>query len=186
MHDEKWGPIHFGKGKCRRFDDPDGKYGVMYCGATYYASFTESVGQEIPPPASVSAGMLDESIVITEDQLAAYHLCRLNVSRPLRLVDLTGPFLKHFRADAQVTIGTDYRDSQRLSQAIHSHPDKVDGIYYTAKTDPQQASFALFDRCKKAVRIEKKMGSLLERANRHILARIVSRYRITIIPGTSP
>jgi hypothetical protein len=184
MHDAAWGPVHFGKGKCRRFDDPDGKFGVMYCGASYYGAFSETVGQEAPPPASI-AGFLDQNLVVTEDQLDAYHLCRLNVTRTLRVVDLRGQFLKHFRADAQLTIGPDYDDSQLLSQTIYNHPDKVDGIYYLARNDPQQASFALFQRCKKAIRVEKKMGSLLNPTNRHILARIVNHYQLTIIAGAS-
>lgn len=186
MHDTAWDPIHFGKGKCWRFDDPEGRFGVMYCGASYYGAFSETIGQEIPPPESIPGGFLDQDVIITEDQLSAYRLSRLVSKKPLRLVDLTGPFLKHFRASAQHTVGLDYRDSQQLSRKIYDHPDKVDGIYYLARNDPHEGSFALFQRCRKTIIIEKRLGSLLEPANRHTLARIVNHYQLTIIPASPP
>lgn len=140
MHHSKWGPLYFGKDGSSRFSDPERKYGVLYGGLTYFGAFSESIGQEIAP-VDLSLNILDQMLSVTDAQLKEHELCILKPLRSLQLVDLQGPLLRHFGADARLIIGDDYALSQKFSRAIHQHPDNIDGIRYRARSDIRLLSF---------------------------------------------
>lgn len=180
MHRSKRGPLNFGKEGITRFADPGKKYGVLYGGLTYFGAFSETIGQAIAPE-ELSSNILDQLLSVTEAQLKEYELSILKPLRSLQLVDLQGPLLRHFGADARLIMGDDYAQSQVFSKAIHEHPDKVDGIRYRARSDPEQISFAIFDRCSDVVRVEKSIGSLVAEENSEILAAILEHYKIALV-----
>jgi hypothetical protein len=66
--------------------------------------------------------------------------------RPLRLADLTGASLKRLGGHAALSGNASYRLPQKWSQAIHRHPDAVDGFVYMSRHLNTERAVVLFDR----------------------------------------
>ncbi len=107
--------------------------------------------------------------------LASRGLARIHASRPLQLVDLTGPELTRLGADARLGSGEDYGLSQRWSRALWSQPDRPDGIYYRSRHDPSRCSLALYDRVA-SVLAEQPLGSFASPGLRPLLGAILDKY----------
>jgi len=121
-----------------RFDDPEGKYGVLYLAQHPAGAFIETFGElvttaKLPRP-------------ITSQELSGKGLCELVCDRPLRLVDLTGKGLARIGADARVCVGDDYPLSQLWSKALNDHASRVDGLLYRCRHDPEQIAAAIFNQ----------------------------------------
>ncbi len=84
-------------------------------------------------------------------------------SRPLRLVDLTGPALSQIGADGRLTTGR-YDISQQWALALHQHPEQPDGLLYRSRHDPSQLCAAIFDRAADALTASP-LGSLADPTN---------------------
>ncbi len=136
-------PVFFGKSQTNRWDAPGGEYGVLYLGGDEYCAFMESIGR----------GAL-RTRFIPASQLRHGRLCRIRFSRDLRLVDLAGSGgLTRVGAEGSIASGCGYRNSQRWSHALRSHPAKPDGIYYRSRYDPARTACALFDSCARYAKI---------------------------------
>lgn len=135
-HDTGLKPIHYGTGVRYRFDDPEGKYGVLYVARHPSGAFIETFGE------LVSVAELPRTI--TSQELSRRGLCELVCDRPLRLVDLTGKGLARVGVDARICVGDDYPLSQLWSKAFHDHPSRVDGLLYRCRHDPEQIAAAIF------------------------------------------
>lgn len=146
-----------------RFDAPNGEFGVLYVGGDEHAAFIETFGH--------NTGLRR---IGTED-LAARRLARIDVARPLRLVDLSGPGLARIGADARLFAG-DYSVAQQWALALFRHPAAPDGIYYPSRHDPQRACAALFDRPGIDVSAVD-LGTLLDRTHADLLHTLLSTYR---------
>lgn len=127
-------PLHFGRAGTERFDAPDGRFGVCYAGEDDASTFIETFGH------------VTGRRVVTASELVARGRARLTTSRPLRLVDLTGPGLARLDADNALAAGCDYALSQSWSAALWAHPGQPDGLPYLTRHDPALRSVALFDR----------------------------------------
>lgn len=157
-------PIFFGKGRAHRWDAPNGKYGVLYLGADEYCAFMESIGR----------GVL-RSRFVPASQLKLGRLCKLGLSRDLRLIDLVASGgLTRLAAEGSLASGTGYRNSQRWSQALHGHPAKAAGIYYRSRYDPARTACALFENCRPWVKIVEDCGSWAEQPK--LLGAILDHY----------
>ena len=55
--------------------------------------------------------------------------------------------LTRLGAEGSLSSGAGYRNSQRWSKALRSHPEKPDGIYYYSRHDPSRTACALYDHC---------------------------------------
>jgi hypothetical protein len=168
--------LHWGKGRIYRFDDPQAEYGVLYIGSDECCAFIETFGD--------SRNAATEIEVARED---LQHECIATI-RPieeLHVVDLTGPGLSNIGADGRLCAGDDYALSQLWSRALWCHPDRPDGLLYRARHDQGRTSLALFksdDQDAPGGLIEEVRGSLLARANMHLLRNILSIYRVNVLP----
>ena len=157
-------PVFFGKNRVHRWDAPNGEYGVLYLGADEYCAFMESIGRGILRTRFVPAAQLKQG-----------RLCKIGFTRNLRLIDFVGSGgLARLGAESSVTSGSGYRNSQRWSRALKSHPGKPEGIYYRSRHDPARAACALFDACARHVRIIEECGSWAEQPR--LLGPILDHY----------
>ncbi len=141
-------PIFFGKNKVHRWDSPRGDYGVLYLAADERCAFMESIGR----------GVL-RSRFVPASQLRVLALSKIRFSRELRLVDLvTSSGLTRLGAEGSLANGLGYRNSQRWSEALRTHPTKPDGIYYRSRYDPALTSCAIYDHCQPFVEVFENCG----------------------------
>ena len=75
--------------------------------------------------------------------LAIRSLAAIRVTEPLSLAQFDGPGLRKLKARADVVHGP-HPLCGSWSQAIHGHPDRVDGIAYRARHDKSGLALALF------------------------------------------
>ena len=134
MHDV--GPLYFGRTGRNRFDDPRGRYGVLYAARDTFGAFIETFGQETGTR-TVGVG-----------ELKMRCLTEFYPVTPLSLVDLTGQgCLARIGADSRLFAGS-RAIAQCWSRAIYEHPDRlrVHGILYPARHNHTRSAVALFDR----------------------------------------
>ncbi|HZO27164.1 MAG TPA: RES family NAD+ phosphorylase [Chloroflexota bacterium] len=168
LHRAHHGPVFFGRTLENRFDDPRQELGVLYAAETLDGAFIETFGRN-PGLNTVSAR-----------QLSQRSLARLDVTRPLRLVDLTGPGLARLGTTAAMLAGR-HRRAQVWSRALWSHPDRPDGILYRARYDPSCICVAIFDRAEHLLRAQS-LGDLVTPANLILLSATLRRYDFSLRP----
>lgn len=142
-------PIYFDRSNRGRLNDPAGGYGVLYLAGGAQGAFAETFLR------TPGRRMIDPAL------RAAKAYVTLETTRPLNLIDFDGPGLPILGATAQVVHGgLPYDEPQAWSVALHAHPIMADGIAYTARHDPKQACYALFDRSAAAVREKDRQPNL--------------------------
>jgi RES domain len=147
-----------GKG---RFDSPDQGYGILYVGADVYASWIECYGRTHGAKG------------VSEAALRQRNLYAIDSQRELVFADLTGNGLVKIGADARLSSGS-YAVARQWAEAIHDHPQQVDGIRYRSRHDDERYCYGIFDRCANDLQ-ENNLGNLLE-ANPRLLAEILGCY----------
>jgi RES domain len=152
-----------GKG---RFDSPDQGYGILYVGADVYASWIECYGRTHGAKG------------VSEVALRQRNLYAIDSQRELVFADLTGNGLVKIGADARISSGS-YAVARQWAEAIHEHPQQVDGIKYRSRHDDERYCYGIFDRCANDLQ-EKDLGSLLE-ANPRLLAEILGCYNYGLL-----
>jgi len=171
LHAFSYGAIYWGLDPPRpepfRFDAPAHEFGILYAGEDPHCAFIETFGHNTGATRRISAV-----------DLASRSLSRIDVARPVRLVDLTGPNAAVIGVDARLYAG-EYKVSQHWSLAFHQHRDAPDGIYYPSRHDSDRCCVALFDRVADAVAAVA-LPLLTEPSQRHLLADIVRRYRFAV------
>jgi hypothetical protein len=153
-------PIHFGRSRGGRFDDPSEVYGVLYCGEDAECAFIESYGQRV-----------SRSFTFTE--LRERTLSIISASRSINLVDLTGSGLVQIGADARLFAG-EHRISQHWSRAFFEHHSQPDGILYRARHDPSRRAIALFER--------DGLDLWSTPIGFDVLGRVLATYRFALVP----
>ena len=113
-------PIHFGKEKKWRFDDPLGEYGVMYASHTPEGAFAETL---LPPPGLLTPtlSLIAGSVPVSATTIGVHALAEVRCDAILHCVDLTGEKLASVGADASIATGA-WRISQRWSRAFFYAP----------------------------------------------------------------
>ena len=129
--------MFFGTSRSSRFDDPKGKFGVLYLATELEGAFVEGC--------LVDSGLGMTGPLLGERFLRSRCLAEIRFSKPINVVDLTGSGLAAIGADARLSSG-DYQTAQRWSRAIWSHPRRPDGIMYRSRHNPQLLCAAVFDR----------------------------------------
>ena len=160
-------PIHFGRAGLNRFDDPSGRYGVLYAAEAFEGAFIETFGRN--PGVNV----------VRESQLARRSLALIEADRPLRLVDVTGPGLAQIGATNALTAGP-HAVARRWSRALWSHPSRPDGLLYWARHDPACVCVAVFSRAARRVRAFPQ-GSLLDPVHLPRLGAVLRRYDFSLL-----
>ncbi len=127
-------PIYFDRSVDGRLNAPDASYGVIYTAKTDRGAFAETF---LRSPGRL---VLDPAVL----QRKAY--VRLRVLRPLKLIKFDGPGLAILGATAEVVHGgLPYDLPQAWSKALRAHPVAADGIAYSARHDPNETCYALFE-----------------------------------------
>jgi RES domain len=123
-----------------RFNDPTGRYGVLYAAKDSYTAFRESFG-----------GLTFRRI--GRDILEAKCLTVLKPTRNLNLVDLSSYGLSRIGSDAKEMTSTanNYSLCKSWSKLLHDRDVRVDGLYYRSRYDPSRFCLALFDRVKDSI-----------------------------------
>jgi hypothetical protein len=127
-------PIYYDRTLSGRLNAPDASYGVLYAAKTPHGAFAESF-LRTPGRRSLDAKLLAKKAYV-----------ELKVARPLRLINFDGPNLAILGATAEIVHGgPPYDNAHAWSVALRAHPIAADGIAYTARHDPAQLCYALFD-----------------------------------------
>jgi hypothetical protein len=163
---DKPSSLYFDRSGKGRFDGPEQSYGILYVGDDTHVSWIECYGR-----AHGAKG-------VSEQTLMQRNLFEIDSQRPLSLADVTGSGLVKLGADARLSSGS-YAVARQWAQAIHNHPQQVDGIRYRSRHDDGRYCFGIFDRCKNQLQ-EQNLGSLLE-CNRQLLVEILECYDYTLI-----
>ena len=164
-------PLHFGRAKLAhqraRFHGPRGQYGVCYLGVKPETAFVETL---LRYPGGQLVSMSD---------LAARKLARVEVTRDLRVADLTGPGLVLIGGTAEISSTRDYTLSWAWSRAVYEHPDGADGILYRCRHDDDQLAVALFGRARTAVRVQDSKPLI---GDLRWLGELAGRYKFGLAP----
>lgn len=141
FHSARRDPIFFDPSLGGRLNAPDGGYGVLYTSrgprGAFAEAFLRSPGRRTLDPALQAA--------------KAYAI--LEPTRDLTLIHFDGPGLARLGATAEVVHGgLPYDAPQAWSRALHDHPMTADGIAYTARHDPAELCYAIFERASAAIR----------------------------------
>ncbi len=174
LHATGRGALYFGRKHVYRFDDPKGKFGVLYAGCDEHCAFIETLGQALSPPLPAGAVRY-----VTDADLERRELARIRTYGRLRLVDLSGAGLARMGADARLCSG-DYRVAQRWSRAIHEHPSRPDGLLYPARHDPSRAVVAIFDRARTKLD-STALGTLMTPRNHALRDGILATYGLGLL-----
>ena len=170
IHRTSLGPIHFGKGKQYRFDDPKSQYGVVYAGLDEECAFLETL---VRVPETKGNLLLSD--------LGMRSMTALETTKQLRFVDLRGHHLAQLRVDSKIFSYTDYSMTQLWSRAFFEHAGKLDGLLFHSRHNPERHAVAIFERAgSHCLRIQKTMG-LAGPEFATTLDRIVGLYQLNLI-----
>lgn len=159
-------PAFWGKTGLNRFDAPGGEFAVLYAAADPAGAFIEAYGDSL-------------NRTVTSSSLNLRGWARVELTRDLRLVDLSGPGLAQLAADERLCSG-DHDAAQQWSLTLWRHRASVDGLYYRARHDPSRTSAAIFDRAADAVSIVRD-GGLLAARHGTLLAEILETYQFSLL-----
>ncbi len=148
-----------------RWEDPDGKFGVLYLGKTLVGPFAETL---LRTP-------LDRDVLW--DQVARRRAASFTTTRPIRLAKVHGPGLGWFRTTtAGVSADFDpvdnpgaYAVPQQISAEIYN-TTRLDGIQYRSRFDSDEFCIALFDRADAAISLNAEGVPIGKDWNRTVLA----------------
>ena len=161
-------PFHFGRNKTQRFDDSQGRYGVLYATLQPEGAFAEVFLRPL------------SSLAIPETYLEERSLCQIRC-KALKCVDLSAAGLRKVSCDNRISTEKPYSTARLWSRAFFEHPDAPHGIIYRSRHNPRFKCLALFDRC------ASKLGAghtepLMEGARRHWTIAQVTRYNLALEP----
>jgi hypothetical protein len=153
--------IYYDASGCGRFDLKD-QLGVLYLGKTIEAAFIETFGRNLGQR------------FVSRDMIKTRSLFAIESDRPLKLLQLYGTGLAKLGVDSELSSGREYRLPRLWCEAIYSHPQQVDGIYYMSRHDNTQLCCGLFDRGSYRLS-ENNLGNLLS-YDRQKFFEILDRY----------
>jgi len=170
FHGAQRDPVFFGPppgvGASSRFDDPAGRFGVLYAGRDVAAAFAETFVR------------IARAHVLPEREVAVRRLSVLTVTRTLRLVSLHGPGLAALGLDARIASG-DHGVARVWSAALFAHPSAPDGLCWRCRHDDAALAVALFRRGDApAVRATGKPRDLM--VEPAVLGPLLARYRLAL------
>lgn len=135
------GEPFFGRSGGNRFDDPlpakRRRYGTCYAGFDLETAIAETVLHDDMP--------VGGRFAVSYADFAARWLVRFK-GETLQLANLTGPSLKALGGDGELSTIVPYALPQRWSQAVHRHPQQVDGILYVSRHVNDRMAVVVFER----------------------------------------
>jgi hypothetical protein len=166
IHQLAYDPVFFGTSGDNRFDAPGGEFGVLYVAQDMFGTFVETLGHET-----------GKRLVALAD-LQRRGLAQIDTTRPVQLVDLTGPGLAQIGADDRLSSGP-VAQAQRWSLALYNHPEQPDGIVYRSRHDPSRLCAALFERVRPILTVTV-LGGLTDPSELGRLGLLLDEYKFGI------
>lgn len=124
-----------------RFDDPCGRYGVMYVSHQRVGAFAETISRQF------FEQDLSEPKILYWSRYHDRVLTRITIEEPMRVVDLTDDaVLARLGVDIGLMGGDDYEWTRKWSCLFHHHGREPDGIRYRARHASSTKSIAVFHR----------------------------------------
>lgn len=143
IHRARLDSLFFGResdaARRQRWDAPDASYGVCHLAFESHIAFAETLLRDLG---------LD---TVHHDDLKVRSLARIEVTAPLRVVEMNDQHLRSVGADASVVHGS-YDITWDWSAALHALSEQPAGIRYRARHDDSGFSVALFERAAHFVR----------------------------------
>ena len=170
IHGSPNAPVFFGKDKRYRSDDPKSEYGVFYAGLDAHCAFLETYGR-VP----------DSQGIVLRSRLKNGSISSVLITKPLRLVDLTGHHLAQLRIDSKIFSYTDYSATQQWSRAFFDHSSSFDGLLFHSRHDRTRLAVALFDRVDPASLAIQQTQGLLGPSFASDLATILELYKFALV-----
>ncbi len=134
--------LFWGEREAGRWNDSEGRFGVLYASESVEAAFAETFGRELmatKAPAVVK--------FLSRQELRERCVARLWAERDLQMVDLGGPALQALNLDARLLhTWEELEVCQRWSAWLDDAPEQPDGLLYPSRLFPRCLNAAVFDR----------------------------------------
>jgi hypothetical protein len=101
--------------------------------------------------------------------------------KPLRLANLRGHHLARLRVDSRIFSHFDYAVTRQWARAFYDHADKIDGLIFHSRHNPDLHVAALFDRAGPGLRQDCKDREPDSGGFKPMLTSIVDRYELTLL-----
>jgi hypothetical protein len=152
----------------------------MYVALTPEGAFAETL---LPRPGVLTGIMRAKggTVPVSGAMIDMHGLAQVICASPLQYVDLSGEHPASIGADASIATGP-WRISQRWSRAFFGHPSQPDAILYRGRRDPSSLSLAIHERASPKITVST-LGGLSEPQHTGLLATIIRRYHVVIIPS---
>jgi len=125
-----------------RWNDPDGRFGVLYVAESVEAAFAETFGRELMATMAPAAMKF-----LSRQELRERCVSRLWAERDLQMVDFGGPALQALNLDARLLHTCEELEvCQRWSAWLHDAPEQPDGLLYPSRLFPRCSNAAVFER----------------------------------------
>lgn len=152
----------------------------MYAAVTPEGAFAETL---LPRPGVLTATAPGGggTVPVSGVMLDAHGLAQVTCTSPLQCVDLSREHLASIGADASIATSL-WRISQLWSWAFFTHPSQPDAILYRSRRDPSSLSLTIHGRAGSKITVSP-LGSLSEPQHVRLLAAIIRRYHVVIVPS---
>ena len=136
--------LFWGHQEAGRWNDSDGRFGVLYASESVEAAFAETFGREL------MATMAPDAVkFLSRQELRERCVSRLWADRNLQMVDFGGSALQALNLDARLLHTCDELEvCQRWSAWLHDAPEKPDGLLYPSRLLPRGTNLALYEHCR--------------------------------------
>jgi hypothetical protein len=160
--------FYFSKNGDGRFDDPLGKYGVLYAALKPEAAFAEVFLRQL------------SQLILPESDLDQRTLSEIGC-KSVDCVDLTASGLRRLSCDNRIATEKPYRTTGLWSRAIFEHPQKPAGIIYLSRHNPRFKCVALFDTCCSRLTV-KSAEPLMQGSRRAWTIEQINQYKLALQP----
>jgi hypothetical protein len=162
-------PLEFVHGE-GPFNAPAREFCILYAANTLACCLAEAVIRDRYIP-------VERPVEIAPTELATREVVELGSTRPLRLIDLSGPGALRQAVPPDVAKGADYALSRAWSLALWAHPALPEGVLYRSRFDDDFLCVAIYDRARSALTTARTMPL----SAHPDLAAVLDRYRIALV-----
>lgn len=138
---ERFNATGLGNARFSPLQGPDGIIPTLYAASTLDSALMETVLHDVPTP---SQGHIHD---IDRDLRSNLHASSIDITAPLRLVDLTKIGLQRMGlrvTDLFETEAADYARTRRWAQWLHTADSTAQGLYWMSARQPECPAILLF------------------------------------------
>lgn len=171
LHHRQFGPIHFSRLACSRWDPTDGA-GALCLAQTLAGAVLERFGDQLR----------SDGPFLTNTEVTEFVVTRVSFVSPPVVADIRNEHLFEVGADAQLFSGS-YERSRAWSLAFMRHPQKPAGLLYNSRHNPAQTNLVLF---KRRGMLEGKLGKTVPLRKHPKFRRMLEELHLGIAPAPVP